>query len=528
MSNAPSINGTDESSRGVYYLTQDTRAISTVLTGNQTLSTEQRKEIQECADHLWISLVGTIRRMQQTVLTFSEESIQSALQSAVEKELRGTDSAVLCLDKYLLRNEDTLPFPVLRGLDISRMADGTKAPRQGGEPIERQLDRLQTAIGKRPIILVDDGVFSGGSIRYVLDLLRTRGLSVEKIIVYMGNPTMRQIGGIDVSCALPLERCIDWVDARDLTILGGRPQRLSRNCRVATSRPYIAPFSDGSHASLNARGLNTVSLDILRAQEIFFAEINRIIGTRLTLRDALRVGFPLPMCEEFSLEPLGLSTTLQNVCAQARTIVDQQSNATGDIVIDMDGTLYTLDGPGNRFAGSTLAKNIGDNIRTFIQGRENCSRERAEEILEQASADTVGPSVFLSRRYGIERTEYFQNVWGVLDPDVIVRGNETKSILRELKQSGRSLRLLTSAPAVWTKKVMQSLDIEDLFDDVTTAELFNRKHEVFRRYASRKEPAQQVSVGDQLHSDILPAREAGMQTIQVSAGRPLSYLRILL
>ncbi len=509
---------------GIYYLTQDTRAIAETLTGSCTdLSPVQRQDVRAVADELWEEIERSIRQLSRNVMTFTEETIQQGLTTTLEEEIGSSDSVALCLDKYFLPSEKMSAAP-LRGLQISRMADGSKAPRQGSQPIDAQLDRLSQEINGRPVVVVDDGIFTGGSIRYVLGLLQERRIQIKSIVVFMGNPAVRQVNGIDVRRVRSLDNCIDWIDARDLTILGGRPEKLSSRLSVASSRPYIAPFSDGRPASIEPRSLRKTSGEILGAQESFFRELETIIGKKITLRDSLRAGFPLPVCEDPALRTVGLSTPLREIALRARQTLDTQAMPSGDIILDMDGTLYSLDGPGNGFVGSTLEREVNRNAVAFIMKREPCTEQNALKIFTEGSRDFIGLSAFLSRRYSITRDSYYDEVWGTIDVTAIVQRSKAIAVVRELQASGKVLRLLTSAPSAWAQKVLEYLGVQNCFASITTGEQFGQKAEVFETYRNSPDVQNMLSVGDQFHSDIQPAIDAGMQTLQVSFGRSVTYL----
>lgn len=514
-----------EAPPGTYYLTQDTRAIAEILSGACTdLSGTQRQDVCAVADELWEGIVRSLQQEFRNVMTFPEETIQRALIASLQEETRSSENVVLCLDRHLLQSAKEMPFSTLRGLQVSRMADGSKAPRQGSQPIDTQLDLLAEEINGRSIILVDDGIFSGGSIRYMVGLLLERRMKIKSILVFMGNPAVREVNGIDVRRIRSLDNCIDWIDARDLTILGGRPEKLSSKLSIASSRPYIAPFSDGRPASIDPRSLRKISDGILGAQEYFFRELETIIGRPVTVRDALRAGFPFPLCEDPAFRTVGLSTPLREIALRARNILATQTIPTGDIILDMDGTLYSLDGPGNGFVGSTLEKEVNRNALAFIMKYEPCTEEKAQQIFAVGLRDFIGLSSYLSRRYRITRAIYYEEVWGAIDVTAIVQRTKAIAVVRELQARGKVLRLLTSAPSAWARKVLEYLGIQNCFASMTTGEQFGQKAEVFDTYRNSPDVQNMLSVGDQFHSDIEPAIAVGMQALQVSTGRSVTYL----
>lgn len=202
-------------------------------------------------------------------------------------------------------------------------------------------------------------------------------------------------------------------------------------------------------------------------------------------------------------------------------IKPEQMASVDVVVFDMDGTLYELDGEDGGFVGSSLHLGIRKASIAFIIAREQISEGKAQDILTEALLDEVGPSNFLSRRYGMTRKEFFDIVWD-LDPTGIVQNFEPAvGAISHFAKKGKKLILLTAAPEIWQKRVLEFLGISDKFFRTYTAEMFGHKKDVFSLLANEFDPKSVVSVGDQLQTDILPAAEKGMHVFLVKSPKSL-------
>jgi|CXWL01.1.fsa_nt_gi FMN phosphatase YigB (HAD superfamily) len=515
---------------GTYYLTQDSRSLLRKLYCSMqkldSVNGSIGKSIDAIADEYWTKVVATMRTIFPEVTAFPEETIESSLRSLVEQELRNKpERKILCLDRYLLRNET---FPVSR-LEITRMEDKSKQRRQASPPLLEQLQRLRSELGDAEVIVVDDGTYSGGTMRYALETLKTVNINVRKCIVFLGNPNLTEVEDIPILCIEQLKNMIDWVDGRDFTLFAGRMQKISRTGHVATAKPYTPPFSDGSGASLNDRPeVLSIGNTLLQAEWTMLDDFEKLLNTRVRIRDVLKAHFPLPLCTD--MPRFALSANMNAVNEAARNLLRARSlPMPKEAVIDMDGTLYRLDGPQNGFAGSSLQRSIEMYALQYIQRQEFCDIDQAQKLLAKAKTDTVGPSRFFADRYGVTRGDYFTATWGKVDVETIIKKETSpKETLRSLQEKNVRCKLLTAAPNIWAEKVLDYLDVRPYFEQVTAAEKFTTKAEVYKQMLENcKDPQSILAVGDQYETDICPAAKLGMRTFQVTRENPLSYLQFL-
>src|SRR5205814_1978141 len=134
------------------------------------------------------------------------------------------------------------------------------------------------------------------------------------------------------------------------------------------------------------------SLAVLRAQSDYFRALETIVGRPVTLRDALNAGFPVPLCEDSGVrEVITPNTPLCTISEAARNALqDQLTWNPKEVLLDMDGTLYPLDGPKDGYRGSSLERTVNTSILAYVQGREECTEEMAQALVQQALSDPVG------------------------------------------------------------------------------------------------------------------------------------------
>jgi len=187
----------------------------------------------------------------------------------------------------------------------------------------------------------------------------------------------------------------------------------------------------------------------------------------------------------------------------------------GVVVFDMDGTLYKLDSEDGRFSSSSLCKQMFENTIQFIMDREDIEYGMAERIMREALKHEVGMSVFLAEKYGITRKDYFDTAWNIDPKGIITDFGRAVETVRKIASRGKKMILLTQAPSVWQRKVLDYLEISDCFDEVYTAEDFKLKTEIFEKVKRESGGKVILSVGDQFETDIKPARELGMEVFLV-------------
>lgn len=187
------------------------------------------------------------------------------------------------------------------------------------------------------------------------------------------------------------------------------------------------------------------------------------------------------------------------------------------IIFDLDGTLYDFDSSNSvNFTSSKFYGEIKNNAYDFLARRLNIGIDNAKVIYERIKQDFKGEvSLGLESRYCIDRYEWFGKTWN-LDPNKFLRQENRKSLFKSLDAE---VAILTAAPRVWAARVLDYLGLTEYQNRLFTGEPNLRKPNprAFKQICDLVEipPERTISVGDQVYSDILPAKSVGMKTVLI-------------
>ena len=508
-----------------YVLTQDTGAIVERLLPNIGVS----PDLDGAVDRYYDQLVETVGLVYPdlAITAFQERNIDSELSASVSDAMVETNSACICLDRYLLQGmESELSEGEFLRFEMTRTTEGQMSARQGCASVEKQAVFIAEQLDGRSAVLLDDGLFTGGTVRNAVRLLQDQGVEVTQVIGYVGNGATDAIQtelGIPVKVIREIPNLFEWIDIRDFGMFGGKQLGASKASSVTTAVPYLAPWSDGRGASFNMSGkFFEASKQMLLAQMQLITSLEEVRGSELTVNDLISAGFPLPTDSAKTIQ-ISRSERVVSYLERCRSLVEREEKRNVTI-LDMDGTLYQLDGDENGFEGSALEDRVNQRAREFITDREPELRpDEVENVFQAGLSDDVGLSQHLSNRYGISREEYFDEVWDI-SPEGIVQDYEVAvAVVNELAETNDKLILLTAAPQAWQQRVLEYLGLEDSFESVYTGGEYQQKDEIFQVIAERYN-GRLISVGDQQKTDIDPAIELGMETLLVNSPSDLKQL----
>lgn len=507
-------------SQPAYVLTQDTRALFERVFPDGQVS----EEMQQAIDDYFLCIQQNIADgfPDMSVVAFREDDMQAQLTKNVREKLN-SDPQTYCimLDRYLLPDvEQEFPDRFIR-FSITRKTNGTKVPRPGDPSFTDQIrDIIQKTpdLTKRPVIVVDDGFFSGGTIKDTLNIFSTFGvpLRIQSIIGFIGQKRDDDSpDGASLDILQPIEKLYDWIDIRDFGPFGGKNLKSSKNNRVAASVPYLYPWSYGDSASLNTTPeLFSISKRLIAGIQRVISGFEEAMNRPLRFRELVQRGFALPVGQGNVSIPISINDRVVDYldrCVDLIT-VEQQRKV---FIFDMDGTLYRLDGMNDGFKGSSLEARILDNAIQYIKDKELCTTNDAEAIYTEGVNDSIGLSRYLGQRYGVSRETYFDTAWNINPQGIIQPYASSIGAIQKLTETGAKLILLTSAPKVWAEKVLTCLGVADLFEIIFTGEQFDTKEEIFQLLAGWYKPENVCSIGDQVQTDIIPAKKNGFRTVLI-------------
>lgn len=201
-------------------------------------------------------------------------------------------------------------------LDINRLVDfdGNTigiGPRPGCANIAEQVEDIKYASKGKPIVIVEDGVFSGGTIRYVVDILKKAGVEVSNIIVGFIFPSSSdninwlEENGVKVSWLKEFGELMDWVPDHDFLplvpncgkVIGvspfGNPVPYYDREGFAFSVPYVFPFGPvGSWASIPEENKRALAKKCLSLSLQVYSKLDSLNGRKIKLKEL--AGAPQP------------------------------------------------------------------------------------------------------------------------------------------------------------------------------------------------------------------------------------------
>lgn len=186
-------------------------------------------------------------------------------------------------------------------------------------------------------------------------------------------------------------------------------------------------------------------------------------------------------------------------------------------IFDLDGTLYEL--WAQTFGASELWKRVKMHHLDLISDFSDIHPETIFTWLcDREKKEWTPVSVSIWELTWKTRREVFDLTWWKLKPEDVILGEKVEvEFLYKLKQSWIDILLLTAWPKVWANKALEYLQIKSFFDVIITAEMYlHGKWEIFERILREwRNPNTIVSIGDQEHSDIAPAKSLGINTCLV-------------
>ena len=174
-------------------------------------------------------------------------------------------------------------------------------PRHGFKPLDEQFKDLVEKIAGRSVVLIEDGAFTGGTIRYVLKALRGLGIKVTAVVIgfcrTQAYASLKELLNGELTVVDSLDNLVDWIPDHDLIpfipncgrVLGEQSPTglMSLQTENGASRayPYILPFGKmekwASVPTDGARDLSRFCLDT--SIEIFSR-----MGPKITIGELIK------------------------------------------------------------------------------------------------------------------------------------------------------------------------------------------------------------------------------------------------
>ncbi len=263
--------------------------------------------------------MSLFEKIEQTLPNISVDTIEmSELRRKIWEQV---NTRVVDLDRQAVLStcpEITDSNPKSEGLllNINRLfnTDGQligHGPRPGFEPLAKQFDDLAKKINGRSVVLIEDGAFSGGTMRYVLQELNNRSITVTAMIIGFcctrARFVLEHVFKGELVMVHPVENLLDWIPDHDLIpfipncgrVLGESTRAdgfmpVRRLDGFNCAYPYILPFGRIEEwASLPTEGARELSKLCLETSIEIFSQIGEKITIGELLRANSRVSMPI-------------------------------------------------------------------------------------------------------------------------------------------------------------------------------------------------------------------------------------------
>jgi FMN phosphatase YigB (HAD superfamily) len=200
---------------------------------------------------------------------------------------------------------------------------------------------------------------------------------------------------------------------------------------------------------------------------------------------------------------------------------------TMKFIFDLDGTLYNFDNTlGKSYCDSSIYKRVKENAFCFLQERLDFNDSQAKQELNLADKQCKGQlSVYLENKYGISKYEYFCNCYDLNPKEFITRNANIKNLFKELKDNAF---ILTGSPKIWARRTLDYLGVSDYIgDNILTGEnkIVKPNPNAFLEATKILNccPKETLSIGDQEHTDIIPAKAIGSRTAIIGKSNLADY-----
>ena len=239
---------------------------------------------------------------------------QKVLGAALARESRLRDAIVVstCFEMSAARRGITL--------EINRIVDGSGkliglGPRPGHTDLTSQFMAIsRLAAEGRPVVLVEDGTFSGKTLKYVLAHFARVGVNVDSLIVGLcfeeALTTLEGILPPNVQIMAQTTRPYEWMPDHDFfpfapncglvfgISLGGQALPYYTHDGATFSFPYLSPFGNTEDwASIPKDKVRELSLLCLRTSQHFFGLLEGVNNRSIHCKDLIgtrpRISIPI-------------------------------------------------------------------------------------------------------------------------------------------------------------------------------------------------------------------------------------------
>jgi hypothetical protein len=269
----------------VYIIRKDTNHVSKALAASLHCDSGiVAKQYEKFEDALAVHLADAFAQKGNVRIHIFESE---PLEAAVNK--KAGVLPIISLDPLMTHTD---AFQVSRGFYNGGKEDFGQIARPGSLPLSEQAAQLAAKFGDCPVCVVEDDIFSGGSVISALEHLQKAGIHIAKLIpgFQIGKPTKLDAMGILVDPVISYNTPgadifskIDLGDPRDY-LMGASGLVILLPDGTLGRAPYVLPFvSTSARASLPVEKEYDFAHTIWHANAIFFDELEKEMGAPVVL-----------------------------------------------------------------------------------------------------------------------------------------------------------------------------------------------------------------------------------------------------
>ena len=248
-------------------------------------------------------LIGVALPNAEVITMSMEDLADDILTEALRKQSLLQDAVVVssCAEIAIPRKGHII--------EINRIVDERGkiiglGPRPGFPSLDEQLESIRVFTVDRPIIIVEDGSFTGGTMCHVIRKFKDKGIKIAAVVIGFAFPKalaaiQREYSG-EIIVIEKLNELLDWMPDHDffpftpncgrvfdLSISGQNYPFYTHN-NASYSVPYIIPFGNMREwSSIPDTSTGPISLFCLQQALALFERIEKLSGKEIKIGDIL-------------------------------------------------------------------------------------------------------------------------------------------------------------------------------------------------------------------------------------------------
>ncbi len=206
--------------------------------------------------------------------------------AAKAEKLNHIKAAAVSLDSY--DTTGAFPLRVSRHFAKGGIRQIGIGARPGAPSLDKQLTLLTRFAAGAPIVLMEDDMYTGGTARYIIELLQARDFCVLRFIPGLQVSGIKTISGVPVEAVARYDQAevLDVVDPRDLLFGLTDAGLVINENKLLYRAPYVLPWVDlTARASIPPGQAKDLSCAITELNGWFYTRIEQLTGQQISIKD---------------------------------------------------------------------------------------------------------------------------------------------------------------------------------------------------------------------------------------------------